>query len=297
MLYDCLIVGGGIAGLQAAIQLGRYRRRVLVIDAGDGRSALCHEYHNILGYPHGVSGQYLRETGRKQAEQYGVDFVLAKALSAEKEDGNFSITVNGGKKYRGKRLLLATGVTDRLPPFPEIYPCLGKSVYICPDCDGYEVIDKRVLVLGSGNAGAKMALALTYWTKEIIYINHDDRRISSGNQDKLAKAGIVCYGEPVVQVLAEGPSFQGVILHNGETINANHAFLAFGSNQANTLLGKQLGVERLENKHIIVDPRTKMTSVKNVWAAGDACVHSEQVTLAMGDGLQAAVWIHKSLFE
>lgn len=297
MHYDCIIVGGGIAGLQAAIQLGRYEYKVLVIDAGDGRSALCHEYHNILGYPDGVSGAYLRETGRRQAEEYGVHFVLEKAIKAEKQDMNFSITVHNGENYSGKRLLLATGVIDRLPPFPDLYPCLGRSIFICPDCDGYEIRGKKALILGSGNTGADMAITLTYWTKELIYINHEEARVSSERLQKLQELGIGYYEEPITKVMADGPSFKGVLLHNGKVIEASYAFLAFGSNEVNTGLGKQLGVERLENKHIVVDPRTKMTSVKHVWAAGDACVHSEQVVIAMGDGLQAAIWIHKSLLE
>lgn len=297
MLYDCIIVGGGIAGLQAAIQLGRYEHKILVIDAGDGRSALCHEYHNILGYPDGVSGAYLRETGKRQAEEYGVQFVLEKALKAEKQGANFFITVHNGEKYRGRRLLLATGVMDRLPPFPNLYPCLGHSIFICPDCDGYEIRGKRAMVLGSANTGADMAIALSYWTKELIYINHDETRVSSERLLKLKELGIAYYEESIDQLITEDSSFKGVVLHNGEKVEASHAFLAFGSNEVNTGLGKQLGVERLENKHIIVDPRTKMTSVKHVWAAGDACVHSEQVVIAMGDGLQAAIWIHKSLLE
>ncbi|MEQ2528732.1 NAD(P)/FAD-dependent oxidoreductase [Bacillaceae bacterium CLA-AA-H227] len=296
MIYDCIIVGGGIAGLQAAIQLGRYMHKVLVIDAGDGRSVLCRSYHNILGYPDGVSGEHLRTVGQSQAEKLGVQFLLAKVEGIERAE-EFIVTVHNGTRYHGKRILIATGVMDRLPELPELFPCLGQSVYVCPDCDGYEIKDKPTIVLGSGNVGANMALTLTYWTDNLIYINHELQKIDADLLQRLNEKQITYYEVAIKSVLAQGHHFQGVILENKEKLEADRGFVAFGSNEVKSQLAKQLGVELLENKHIVVDPRTKMTIVKNVWAAGDIVAHSEQVTIAMGDGAQAAIWIHKSLLE
>lgn len=297
MIYDCVIIGGGIAGLQAAIQLGRYKHKVLVIDSGDGRSALCRSYHNVLGYPDGVSGEYLRNIGKKQAESLGVEFLLEKVDSVSKAEEGFVITVYNGSRYQGKRILIATGVMDRLPPIPSLIPCLGESVYVCPDCDGYEIRDQETIVLGSGNVGANMALTLTYWTDKLTYVNHEMQEVSSEILQQLKNRKIDYYHQPIKDCLADGHQFKGVILDNGEKLQANHGFVAFGSNEVKSQLAKQLGVELLENKHIIVDPRSKMTNVKYVWAAGDVVAHSEQVTIAMGDGSQAAIWIHKSLME
>lgn len=294
MNYDCIIVGGGIAGLQAAIQLGRYMHKVLVIDAGDGRSTICQSYHNILGYPDGVSGEHLRTVGQSQAEKLGVQFLLEKVEKIEQEEG-FVVTVHNGTRYHGKRILIATGVMDRLPELPELFPCLGQSVYVCPDCDGYEIKDRPTIVLGSGNVGANMALTLTYWTDKLIYINHELQKVDAELLQRLKEKQITYYEIPIKSVIVVGPQFQGVILENGEKLEGHHGFVAFGSNEVKSQLAKQLGAELLENKHIVVDPRTKMTSVKNVWAAGDIVAHSEQVTIAMGDGAQAGIWIHKSL--
>ncbi|RTR33082.1 NAD(P)/FAD-dependent oxidoreductase [Robertmurraya yapensis] len=296
MIYDCIIIGGGIAGLQAAIQLGRYMHKVLVIDAGDGRSTICQSYHNILGYPDGVSGEHLRTVGQSQAEKLGVQFLLAKVEGIERAE-EFIVTVHNGTRYHGKRILIATGVMDRLPELPELFPCLGQSVYVCPDCDGYEIKDKPTIVLGSGNVGANMALTLTYWTDNLIYINHELQKIDADLLQRLNEKQITYYEVAIKSVLAQGHHFQGVILENKEKLEADRGFVAFGSNEVKSQLAKQLGVELLENKHIVVDPRTKMTIVKNVWAAGDIVAHSEQVTIAMGDGAQAAIWIHKSLLE
>jgi thioredoxin reductase (NADPH) len=295
--YDCLIVGGGIAGLQAAIQLGRYKHKVLVLDSNDGRSTICKSYHNILGYPDGVSGPELREVGRKHAESLEVEFVNEKVEQAEKAGEGFVVTSERGNKYSGKRILLATGVMDRIPPFPELMPCLGISVYVCPDCDGYEVKDKRTIVLGSGNAGANMALTLSYWTNDLVFINHEKKPADQKLLEKMKEKKFEYLEQAISKVLAEDEKFTGVQLENGEKITGERGFIAFGGNEIKSDLAKQLGAERLENKHILTDPRSKMTSVRNVWAAGDVAAHSEQVTIAMGEGAQAAIWIHKSLLQ
>lgn len=302
-MYDCIIVGGGIAGLQAAVQLGRYRRNVLVIDRGDGRSALCRSYHNVLGYPNGISGQTLRQVGRTQAESYGIDFLQGAAVSAEKLDGKFLIRCEVENslpaEYEGRSLLLATGVMDRFPELPGLRPCLGISVYVCPDCDGYEITNKRAVVLGSGNTGASMALTLTYFSDDIIFVNHGRKPVSDELADKLRSAGIPVYNGEIDRVQLAGSEeegrFRGVRLVSGEVIEGDRGFIAFGGNEVRSDLAQQLRLERMENRHIVTDPRSKMTSVPGVWAAGDVAVHSEQLTIAMGEGMQAAIWIQKWL--
>lgn len=297
MVYDCVIVGGGIAGLQCAIQLGRYMYKVLVIDSGDGRSTLCRSYHNVLGYPSGVSGEYLRSIGEKQAKQYGVEFLLEKVESVQKKEDVFYVKTHNGEEKKAKRLLIATGVMDRIPPIPELYPCLGQSVYVCPDCDGYEIKDQECIVIGSGNVGANAALTLLYWSKKLVYVNHEQKAVDEKLLKKLKKERIAYHEQPIDEVQAKDGQFQGVVLADGTQLNSNHGFVAFGNNEVRSELAAQLGVERMENKHILVDPRSKMTNVKHVWAAGDVVAHSEQVTVAMGEGLQAAIWIHKSLLS
>ncbi|MDP4106162.1 MAG: NAD(P)/FAD-dependent oxidoreductase [Bacillota bacterium] len=297
MNYECIIVGGGIAGLQAAIQLGRYKHKVLVIDSNHGRSTLCKSYHNILGWPNGISGQELRQIGKRQAEKLGVEFKSEKVVSAEKVDKGFRLTIKTGSQYVSKRLLLATGVMDRIPAFPELLPCLGISVYVCPDCDGYEVKNKTTIVIGAGNVGAQMALTLSYWTQDLIYINHELTEISEHLLNELKVHRIRYVEETIQKVMAENSYLQGFVLKSGKKIMGERGFIAFGGNEVKSNLAKQLGVELLENQHIVVNPRTKMTNIPNVWAAGDLAAHSEQVTIAMGDGSAAAIWIHKSLMN
>ncbi len=297
-IYECIIIGGGIAGLQAAIQLGRYCHHVLVVDSNNGRSNLCRAYHNLLGWPDGVSGETLRALGRKQAARLNIQFVEDEIIDVEKKQDFFFLQGKSGCDYLGERILLATGVQDRIPPIHNLIPCLGTSVYVCPDCDGYEVANKKVIVLGAGKTGANMAMTLLYWTNNIIYINHDGEDLPTNLKSELRQRDIQYIREPVKEVLLnkEG-QFCGVRLQSGIEFSGERGFIAFGNNKVNTELAKRLGVERLENKHIPTDPRTKQTNMENVWAAGDIGVHSEQVAIAMGEGVQAAIWIHKSILN
>lgn len=304
-LYDTIIIGGGIAGLQASIQLGRMQHKVLVIDMGAGRSTLCKSYHNVLGWPDGISGEELRRIGRLQAEKYGVRFVTDEAVEASKEGEVFTITTKPGsalaeKSLQAYTLLIATGVMDRFPDLPGLKECLGLTVYVCPDCDGYEVRNRKTVVMGAGDTGANMALTLRTFTSELVYVNHERKPVDPTLIAKLKENNIPCVEEPIQQVLtaveSEG-ALRGVRLTNGETIRGERGFIAFGGNEVRSSIAVRLGVERLENKHILTDPRSKMTNIPGVWAAGDVGVHSEQLTIAMGEGSQAAIWMHKELLR
>ncbi|MEH7239372.1 NAD(P)/FAD-dependent oxidoreductase [Bacillus sp. JJ1562] len=297
--FEVIIIGGGIAGLQAAIQLGRYKHKIVVIDSNDGRSTICRNYHNILGWPEGVSGETLRNLGKIHAERYGVSFIQNEVIKIEKNHDPFQIHCKGGATFAAKRLLLATGVKDNIPSIKNIYKCLGLTVYVCPDCDGYEVIDKHVIVIGSGKSGANMALTLSYFTSDITFINYDWNKLDNEVMNMLEQKDITHIQDEVEEILLEKETsdFTGVRLKSGNIIDGDRGFLGFAGNEVRSELATQLGIERLENKHIMVDPRTKMTNIKHVWAAGDIAVHSEQTTIAMGDGMQAAIWIHKSLMD
>ncbi|WP_338708579.1 NAD(P)/FAD-dependent oxidoreductase [Paenibacillus sp. FSL K6-1122] len=293
---DCIIVGGGLAGLQAAIQLGRYSaHQVLVIDAGEGRSTLCRTYHNILGFPDGVSGEELRERGRMQAERTGVSFEKDRIIKAERKGEHIQLFGTSGSEYRSKTVLLATGLTDRVPDIPGLTPTLGRTVYVCPDCDGYEIQDQRTVLLGSGEPGANMAMILIQRTNDLLYINHEQAPISAELHRSMKEAG-VRYLEAAVQEVQqiEDGHITGVLTEDGQIFESERGFIAFGGNRVHYELAEQLGAVIADNKHVEADPRS-LQAANNVWIAGDLGLHAEQATVAMGEGSIAAIWIHKAL--
>ncbi|MED4728715.1 NAD(P)/FAD-dependent oxidoreductase [Aneurinibacillus migulanus] len=300
-MYDCAIIGGGIAGLQAALQLGRYMHRIVVIDTEGGRSPLARRYSNILGFPDGISGPELRERGRKQAKDVGVEFNHGRVSRAWNKGEEFELELETGKRVVARRLLISTGLTDRIPDEIEgIRQALGTAVYVCPDCDGYEIRNLKAVVLGAGNAGAAMACVLRYWTDDLTYVNHEpkERPLSEHWKKKCAESNIKLVEGPILKVQTGEESMLSNIQLAGErNIEAQKGFIAFGGNKAESDIAKMLGVERLENGHIPVDGRTKETNVRHIWAAGDVAAHSQLLTVAIGDGAQAAIWIHKSLQE
>jgi thioredoxin reductase (NADPH) len=297
LIYDAIIVGAGIAGLQAALQLGRYSaHRILVVDAGGGRSSLCQNYHNILGWPDGVSGEELRASGRKQAERVGVEFMSDKILQAEKKDGHFILEGSQGTRYLSKTLLLATGVSDRFPELPGLVPLLGSTVYVCPDCDGYEIQDRQTVLMGAGEAGAHMAFILRERTKDLTYVNHEKKAVPAELLQRFEEEGITYIEEAITRVEEKKNGIiAGVTLENGTFLPAERGFIAFGGNPVHSELAAQLGVDLHKNKHVEANKRSMTTNVEHVWVAGDVAVHAEQATVAMGEGALAAIWIHKAL--
>ncbi|TLM96251.1 MAG: NAD(P)/FAD-dependent oxidoreductase, partial [Actinobacteria bacterium] len=298
-LYDVIIAGGGPGGLQAAIQLGRYRWRTLVIDRGKARSFFVPRYMNVIGYPAGISGRELLKRGRAQAEMYGVDVLTRVVTGATKdEDGLFTVTAQPKPDYKAgstqnievfrcRKLLLATGVMDRHPDVPNVFYWAGHGIYYCPDCDGYEIMDKKVVVVGRGNGAAGMAQTLLNWTDKLRVVNVDPGRpVSQEWLDKLAASDIPVYtGKLKAFVGTQRDVIEKVVLDDGTELEAEKVFSALGKYSVNSELAAALGVETLPNGHVLADPRTKETRIEGVWAVGDVVAyHPQQVTIAIADG-------------
>ncbi|WP_232696290.1 NAD(P)/FAD-dependent oxidoreductase [Brevibacillus daliensis] len=299
MIYDTIVIGGGIAGLQATIQLVRSRRKVLVIDSGMGRSVLARNYQNILGFPDGVSGEELRQRGQQMAKKWGAVFLEATATFCEQnEDGIFQVTVqNEDQLLLGRTLLFSTGIKDVLPPIPGLLPCLGKSIYICPDCDGFEIINKSTVVIGSGIQAINMADSLQYYSDDLTVINHARINLDHEEQKITEKWGSRYRNEEIAEILQVYGMISGFRLQSGETYQVERGFLAFKGAHVNTDLMRTFQIGFLDKGHVRVDPRTKETTHRNIWAAGDINAHSQQVVTSLADGAVAAIWIHKRLFE
>jgi thioredoxin reductase (NADPH) len=293
---DCLIVGGGPAGLTAAIYLARFHLDILVVDEGKSRAGWIPCTRNVSGFPDGIEGTELLKRMRDQACKYGakVETERVTKLELDEDGGLFTATWGSGSR-RAKTVLLATGVTNRRPPMDEELhaDALARGlVRYCPICDGYEVTDKKVGVMGSDSHGVAEAVFIRSFTADVTLIAPDKAlRLTTDDQRKLKDAGIEC---------VDGPA-QAVAIPNGcivvDTAEGHYAFdsiyPALGSD-THTQLGEMVGAKLAEDGCILCDDHQR-TSVKGLYAAGDVVHGLDQISHSMGEGGVAATTIRNDL--
>jgi thioredoxin reductase len=297
--FDVAIIGGGPAGLTAASWLARYLHSVVVIDSGDPRNWETRSVNGFLGLPH-IRPAELRELGRRECRRYGVELIDDIVVAAHKlADDDFIIEMVGDASLRSRRVLLAIGIRDIWPDIPGLEHTFGQNAHVCPDCDGFEARDKKVVVIGSGRRAVGMALNLTTWTRDIIICTNGEPAVLDLPEycEKLDALNIPVLTEPVLRVICEGHAIHSLELRDGMHLDADKIFLAIGqfpADDAGTKLSLQLGCERDEEGHVIIDGHYH-TSVHNVFAAGDIVPGPQLAIAAAADGAIAALSIHKSL--
>lgn len=293
-LYDAAIVGGGPAGLSAAVWLGRYLHSVVLVDSGDPRNWETRGINGFLGLPR-VTPQELRGAGRDEARRYGAVLVDGEVETVERAgDDRFRLTLRDGSVLQGRRLVLAIGIKDIWPEIPGLEPCYGDTVHHCPDCDGYEARGCRTVVVATGRKAVGMALDLTTWTRDIVVCtNGASPDIDAESRGKLDALGIPVLTEPVGRAVHAGGVLRALELRNGMRLDCDRLFFAFGHYPADDL-GVQLGCERDEEGLIIIDAHYH-TSVPDVYAVGDIVPGPHLAIAAASDGAMAALSIHKSL--
>ena len=297
-VLDCLIVGGGPAGLTAAIYLARFHLDILVVDGGKSRASLIPCTRNHAGYPEGIAGTELLGRMREQACKYGakIETEFVTKLERDAESGLFTATWGSGCAI-ARTVLLATGVTNRRPPMDESLhdDALARGlIRYCPICDGYEVTDKKVGVIGSDSHGVAEALFLRSYTADVTLIAPDKAlSLKPEDQRKLKSAGIGCVDGPT-QAVAISSDFIVV-----DTAEGHYAFdsiyPALGSD-THTQLAEMAGAKLANDRCIGVDNHQR-TSVRGLYAAGDVVIGLDQISHAMGEGGVAATTIRNDLFE
>jgi thioredoxin reductase (NADPH) len=293
---DCLIVGGGPAGLTAAIYLARFHLDILVVDSGKSRAASIPCTRNHAGFPEGIGGEELLQRMRDHACKYGAKIVTEFVTKLERDDESGLFTaIWGSGSATARTVLLATGVSNRRPPMDEELhdDALARGlIRYCPICDGFEVTDKRVGVIGSDSHGVAEAVFIRSYTADVTLIAPDTAlKLKPEDQQKLKEAGIDCADGPAQAVAITGDC---IVI---DTAEGHHAFdsvyPALGSD-THTQLGEMVGAKLANDGCFLCDDHQR-TSVTGLYAAGDIVHGLDQISHAMGEGGVAATTIRNDL--
>ena len=249
---EVVIVGGGIAGLSAAIYLGRAQRDTLVVDSGHSMAKWEPKVENYLGFPKGVDGADLLKFGREQAERHEVEFAEDEVLSV-KNDNNVFFCGGKGRNYRAQRLLIATGIFHVPPEIPGVRECLGHSMFFCKDCDGYRVRGKRIAVVGASNEAVEYALAMLYYSPcVIVAANGERQRWDNQHARWLGEYEIPVHQQKIRDVEHHDSKIQSLLFTDGSRVKIDYIFTTRGD-VFHTDLAEALGAKLDRDGQIKVD--------------------------------------------
>jgi thioredoxin reductase len=295
--FDVAVIGGGAAGLSAAVVLGRARRSVIVIDAGSPRNAPAAGVHGFLSRD-GISPAELIETGRKEVDRYGGAIVNGEALAARRTADGFDVTLEGGGLVTARRLLVTTGLVDELPDIPGVRQRWGRDVVHCPYCHGWEVRDQPVGILGTGPGALHQASLFRQWTSDLVLFTHTAPALTGEQAEQLAARGVRVVDGTVDAVEVVDDRITGVRLADGRFIPRQVVVVAprfVASSQVLATLGLQPTTHpRGLGEFIAADP-TGLTEVPGVWVAGNVTDLMAQVVTAAAGGVSAAAAINADL--
>jgi thioredoxin reductase (NADPH) len=292
-IIDCLIVGGGPAGLTAATYLGRYRRSVMLIDDGQSRARLIPESHNYPGYT-GISGPDLLKLLRQQASHYGARLEHGRIETLRRESGELLIAETAGGIIRTRSVLLATGVVDKDPPLDGVRIALRKgTLRYCPICDGYEAMDKRIGIFGPVRSGCKKALFLrTYSADVTLLLTQEPTAADAELLQAVRDAGVHISNLFAFDLEEDGDEitarFADGTLHAFDVI-----YPALGCDIRSDL-ARNLGADCDDDGAIVTDLRQRST-IPGIFAAGDVVSDLDQLSVAVGHAAIASTAIHNSL--
>lgn len=291
---DCLVVGAGPAGLTAAIYLARFRLSLRLVDAGKSRAALIPRTRNHAGYPGGIAGVELLDRMRAQAQEFGVE-VTGGVVEALRREGDLFAATVGNEFISARSVLLATGVVNNRPPMPpELHDlALARGLLrYCPICDGYEVTDKRIGVIGTRTHGHNEAVFLRMFTKDVTLISPDAEHALSDNEQKtLEELGIRTVAGPCQSLHIDGEEI--IVPTPSASSRFDSVYPALGS-IIRSELAIQLGAEASPDGCLVVDDHQR-TSVPGLYAAGDVAKGLDQISHAMGEAGVAATTIRNDL--
>jgi thioredoxin reductase len=291
--YDAVILGGGPAGLSAALILGRCRRRVLLCDAGRPRNAASKALHGFLTRDGSRPADLLR-IGRREVAKYGIELVSGEARDARRTKAGFEVVLSTGRRLSSRMLLVATGVVDRLPEVNGLRALYGRSVFHCPYCDGWEVSDRPLAVYGRGRSGMGLSLSLKTWSGDVALLSDGPARLPREDRVRLARHRIAVYEKKIAR-LDGGARGLDVVFADGERLKRAALFFSTGQDHCSDI-PRRLGC-RFTEKGAVKTDRLESTGIPGLYVAGDASKDVQLAIVAAAEGAKAALAINRALQE
>ena len=292
MSWDCIIVGGGPAGLSAALMLGRCRRRVLLCDLGEQRNIRSHALHGYLTRDGVAPAEFLRLAHAELCRYGTVECREVEIVEAVREDGGFAVRAADGSRMRTRKLLLATGMVDELPDLDGLDALYGTSVHHCPYCDAWEWRDRPLGVFGEGEEASGLALSLTFWSSDVLLCT-GGAKLPAEVADRLGAAGVEVREEPVTRLEGGEGRLERIVFASGEPAERSALFIVAGQRQRSPL-AERLGC-RFTEKGTVNTGTCEVTNVPGLFVAGDASKEAQFVSVAAAEGTEAGMAIHKAL--
>lgn len=295
VVFDALVVGGGPAGMTAALYLARFRRTVAVVDAGCSRLARIPLSHNYPGFPHGVAGAALHARLQQQLQPYPVDWCTDTVAAVSREGDGFSLQGAGGGRWRSRLLLLATGVSDIAPDAPHMAQALRQGLLrYCPVCDGHEVIDRAVGVYGHSGAVVAEAVFLRHFSPRVtVFLEGGPQSLDADARRRLQQEGIGLVVAPHMEISLSGGRI--CVAHAQEASLCDSLYCALGLRVHNAC-ALQLGARCDDDGYVLVDAHGAST-VPGLYAAGDVAQGLNQIAVATGHAAIAATAMHRALLQ
>ena len=296
MQHDVIIVGGSFAGLSAALQLARARRRILVVDSGQPRNRFARLSHGFFGQDGKPPSEMLANARAQLLTYPTVRFAEALATHAGRTGHKFAVELDGGETHDASRLILATGVTDDLSALPGLEERWGISVLHCFYCHGYEVAGRRLGILATSERSFQTAMLLPDWSEHITLFTNGQLTLNAEQRTALDKRGVIVETQPVDVLLGTPPALSALRLRDGRTIALDAIFTAPRTRMTSPL-AEELGCQFEDGPSgpFIRTEADKQTTVQGVYAAGDAARPGHNASWAAGDGVTAGISAHQSL--
>lgn len=293
--YEVVVVGGGAAGLSAALLLGRSRRRVLVSDTGKTRNAIAHESHSFFTRDGSTPAELVR-IGREQLRPYEtVEFRPVGVKTVKAQTKGFEVLLEDGTQVTSRKILLATGVIDEMPEIEGFKELWGRSIFHCPFCHGWEVRDQPLALYGNGAVGFELAELLKGWSNDLVLCTDGAATLSEDERRLLAKNKVTIREERIARVTGRNGQLENIVFANGATL-ARIAIFFRPKQHQHSDLAKQLGCEFTDFGTIKVDD-VGQTSVSGVYAAGDMIHPMQQIAFAVARGALGAIGINRALLQ